>query len=249
LKTRPRAVIITHLYGRLADIEEIVEAASQEGVPVIEDCAQAHGAKRNGKFAGSFGTLACFSFYPTKNLGALGDGGAVVSNDEARVGRLRQLRQYGWGGKYHVAVSGGRNSRMDEIQAAILREKLPLLDGWNSERRNIACRYNAAFSALPVICPPSPGEDYVAHLYAIQLDARDTFREFLKGYCVSTDVHYPVPDHLQTAYRSSQGRGSLPVTEDVCARIVSLPCYPGLRSGQIERVIEAVKLYFEQAGA
>ncbi|MHC1727989.1 MAG: DegT/DnrJ/EryC1/StrS family aminotransferase [Syntrophobacteraceae bacterium] len=248
LKEGAKTIIATHLFGQLAQIEAIVETASRYGVPVIEDCAQAHGARINGKLAGSFGSIGCFSFYPTKNLGALGDGGAIVSSDESLAARLKQLRQYGWGSKYNVKVPGGRNSRMDELQAAILREKLPFLDRWNTERRAIARRYNDAFSAMQVTCPCSLGEDYVAHLYVLRLTARDNFRQFLSDRGVSTEVHYPIPDHMQSAYLSRQGQGDLPLTEQACAHVVSLPCYPGLETDKIERVIDIVRLYFEQAG-
>jgi dTDP-4-amino-4,6-dideoxygalactose transaminase len=248
LESNPKAIIVTHLYGRLADVEAIVEVASKSGIPVVEDCAQAHGAKSHGKRAGGFGTIGCFSFYPTKNLGAFGDGGAIVTDDDYLAAKIRQLRQYGWKAKYDVELPGGRNSRLDEIQAAILREKLPFLDRWNAERREIAGRYNAAFSDLPIVCPCSLGEDYVAHLYVVMVDTRDDFRKFVGGFGVATDVHYPVPDHLQSAYRSGQAKGTLPVTERACRQVVTLPCYPGMDSGSIERVIEAVDLYFTRRG-
>ncbi|MGA2027194.1 MAG: DegT/DnrJ/EryC1/StrS family aminotransferase [Syntrophobacteraceae bacterium] len=248
LESNPKAIIVTHLYGQLADVEAVVEVAAKSDIPVIEDCAQAHGAKRNGKRAGSFGTIGSFSFYPTKNLGAFGDGGAIVTDNDYLAAKIRQLRQYGWKAKYHVELPGGRNSRLDEMQAAILREKLPLLDRWNAERRDIARGYNAAFSDLPIVCPCSLGEDYVAHLYIVRVNTRDTFRKFVGGFGVATDVHYPVPDHLQSAYPSRQGKGVLPVTERVCREVVTLPCYPGLDSGSIERLIQAVDLYFTRTG-
>ena len=219
LKSNPKAIIVTHLYGQLAKVEEIVEAAAKSGIPVIEDCAQAHGAKSNGKRAGGFGTIGSFSFYPTKNLGALGDRGAIVTDDDYLAAKTRQLRQYGRKAKYHVELPGGRNSRLDETQAAILREKLPFLDTWNAERREIAGRYNAAFSDLPIVCPCSLGEDYVAHLYVMRVKTRDAFRKFVEGFGVATDVHYPVPDHLQSAYPSRQEKGVLPVTERVCREL------------------------------
>jgi dTDP-4-amino-4,6-dideoxygalactose transaminase len=248
LESYPKAIVVTHLYGRLADVEAIVEVASRRGIHVIEDCAQAHGAKRNGKRAGTFGTIGCFSFYPTKNLGAIGDGGAIVTDGSYLAAAIRQLRQYGWKNKYDVELPGGRNSRLDEIQAAVLREKLPFLDSWNAERRDIAGRYNSAFSDLPVVCPCSTGEDYVAHLYVARVEARDAFRKFVRGFGVSTDVHYPVPDHMQFAYPSQQGKWVLPATELACRQVVSLPCYPGLEAGSIERVIEAVCHFFNRAG-
>lgn len=189
LRAKPKAIIVTHLYGQLADIEKVVEAALEEGVAVIEDCAQAHGAKRNGKQAGSFGTIGCFSFYPTKNLGALGDGGAIVTNRPSLATQIKQLRQYGWGTKYHIELVGGRNSRLDELQAAILREKLPYLNACNVARREIAKQYNEAFSDLPLLCPSSLDEDYVAHLYVIQVGNREAFRDYLKRLGITTDVH------------------------------------------------------------
>lgn len=241
----PKAIIVTHLYGQLAEIEEIVELANSIGVRVIEDCAQAHGAIKNTKRAGSFGDIACYSFYPTKNLGAIGDGGAVVTNNDNFANRLRQLRQYGWGSKYNVEVTGGRNSRLDEMQAAILRDKLTKLDYLNAKRREIAQRYNQAFSSLPVLCPASVADDYVAHLYVIRVNERERFRDFLKKHAISTDVHYPIPDHKQLAYSYALGKLTLPITEKVCNQVISLPCYPGMSNEDVERVIHAVHKYYD----
>jgi dTDP-4-amino-4,6-dideoxygalactose transaminase len=246
LKNPPAAIIVTHLYGQLAEIEQIVKLAEKMEVPVIEDCAQSHGAMRGGRRAGSFGTVGCFSFYPTKNLGALGDGGAIVTQNEQVAAKLRQLRQYGWGIKYHVELPGGLNSRLDEIQAAILSDKLPLLDGWNAERRRIAGGYNEAFVDLPVSCPPSTGQDYVAHLYVLRVQNRSAFRNFLNKNGVATDVHYPVPDHFQPAYQCEQKRGRLVVTEQTCESVVTLPCFPGMTDVEISQVIGVVRGYFEQ---
>lgn len=248
LEAKPKAVIVTHLYGQLADIESIIASAAEEGIPVIEDCAQAHGAMRDGRRAGSFGSVGCFSFYPTKNLGAMGDGGAVITSDKSTAGRLKQLRQYGWSTKYNVELPCGRNSRMDEIQAAILHDRLPLLDKWNAERREIALRYKTAFSGLPITCTHSSGEDYVAHLFIIRVKHRDSFREFMKKHGVTTEVHYPIPDHLQSGYTASQNPAGLPVTEEACSKVVSLPCYPGLGLEGMEQVIRAVSLYCENGG-
>jgi len=248
LNLSPRAVIVTHLYGQLAEIEPIVELARSAGIPVVEDCAQSHGASRQGRRAGSFGTVGCYSFYPTKNLGALGDGGAVVSNDPDVADKVRTLRQYGWRGKYHNVTPGGRNSRLDELQAAVLRAKLPYLDEWNAARRSIAVRYNRAFRDLPVGVPASIGEDFVAHLYTLRLKARSAFREFLKSNRIATDIHYPIPDHLQEAYACPQRKGALPVTEDACETVVSLPCFPGLADAEVGYVIDRVRQFFaEQA--
>lgn len=245
IDTKPSAVIVTHLYGQLANIEEVVKIASAAGVPVLEDCAQSHGARRNGKQAGSFGTVACFSFYPTKNLGALGDGGAVVTNDSELAAKIKQLRQYGWSQKYQVAIPGGRNSRLDEMQAAILRMKLPHLDNWNAQRRSIAKRYNDAFSGLDMQLPSSVGEDYVGHLYVVRVENRSAFAAALKEQLISTDIHYPIADHNQPAYAVPQTT-SLVETERACETVISLPCFPGLTDEEVERVISAVTAYFSK---
>ncbi|MDH0748963.1 DegT/DnrJ/EryC1/StrS family aminotransferase [Pseudomonas sp. GD03842] len=245
VETKPAAIIVTHLYGQLANIEEIVRIAAGAGVPVLEDCAQSHGARRNGKQAGSFGDIACFSFYPTKNLGALGDGGAIVTNDDHLNTRIRQLRQYGWSQKYQVAIPGGRNSRLDEMQAAILRVKLPLLDSWNEQRRSIAQRYNAAFASLEMQLPASVAEDYVAHLYVVRIKNRADLAAALKAKLISTDIHYPIADHHQPAYPSAPSQ-SLTVTEQACDTVISLPCFPGLTDEEVDRVIEAVTAYFSK---
>ncbi len=245
IETKPSAIIVTHLYGQLANIEEIVRIASAAGIPVLEDCAQSHGASRNGKQAGSFGTIACFSFYPTKNLGALGDGGAIVTNDSLLATKIRQLRQYGWSQKYQVAIPGGRNSRLDEMQAAILRVKLPHLDNWNAQRRSIAKRYNEAFSGLELQLPSSVGEDYVGHLYVVRVKDRARFIAALKQKMIGADIHYPIADHHQPAYAIDSPL-SMKETELACETVVSLPCFPGLTVDEVSRVIDAVKIYFSK---
>lgn len=248
LKHNPKAVVVTHLYGQLANVEDIHRLTKEAGIPLIEDCAQSHGANRNGRQAGSFGEVACFSFYPTKNLGALGDGGAVVTNDGETAVAARALRQYGWGQKYRVDKAGGRNSRLDEMQAAILREKLPHLTRWNVERRRIASRYNEAFAGLPVTTPSSLGEDYVAHLYVLRTVAREKFRQALQEDGIATDIHYPVADYNQPAHPGAILCGSLAVTDEACGTQVTLPCYPGLTDGEIDRVIAAVAKFFQRKG-
>ncbi len=240
LERGAKAIIVTHLYGQLADVTAIGDLASEFGIPIIEDCAQAHGAALRGRRAGSFGTVGCFSFYPTKNLGALGDAGAITTSSPQIAARLRSLRQYGWDTKYHVETPGGRNSRLDEMQAAVLRAKLPHLDDWNAQRRSVARRYNEAFLGLPHARPPSTGDDYVAHLYVLRVDHRDQFRNALAEHGIASDIHYPVPDHLQPAYPCRQAKGTLPVTESACDTVVSLPCFTGITALQVERVIEAV---------
>ena len=237
------AVIVTHLYGQMADIEKIAAMVAASKVPLIEDCAQSHGASRNGRRAGSFGDIACYSFYPTKNLGAIGDGGAITTNSADLDTRARRLRQYGWSRKYHISEAGGRNSRLDEIQAAVLREKLPMLDGWNAQRRDIAARYNAAFAGLPMQLPISAGDDFVVHLYVIRVHDRTAFISSMAAAGIATDIHYPVPDHRQTAY-PQLSETSLPVTEAACGMVVTLPCFPGLDADSVERVIAAVRGHF-----
>ena len=241
LATGVRAVIATHLYGRMADLPALLAVTRPADVPLVEDCAQAHGAAIAGRKAGTWGALGCFSFYPTKNLGACGDGGAITTSDAALAARVKALRQYGWAGKYHSAEYG-RNSRMDEMQAAILRTKLPLLDGWNRRRREIAARFSAALAGSPIGCPPASGEESVAHLYVIRTANRDAVRAELAAAGISTDIHYPVPDHLQEAARH-QGlpAAALPETERAAREILTLPCYPELRDDEIERIVEALR--------
>lgn len=244
LALSPAAVILTHLYGQMGEVERIAGLCAAAGVPLIEDCAQAHGAARRGRQAGAFGDFACFSFYPTKNLGAIGDGGAVLARNAAAANRLRQLRQYGWSEKYVVAMAGGCNSRLDELQAAVLRAKLPLLAAHNQRRRTIAQRYNEAFAGLPLILPSSLDSDYVAHLYVVRSGRRDALRAHLAGLGVASDIHYPLPDHRQPAYPGARCCGSLAVTEQACAEALSLPCHPGLGDDEQARVIADVCSFF-----
>lgn len=234
-----RAVIATHLYGRLADVETIAAICKPLGIPVIEDCAQAHGATRNAKSAGSFAEAGCYSFYPTKNLGALGDGGAVTTNDAGLAERVRQLRQYGWDKKYRVSLAGGRNSRLDELQAALLLAKLPHLDRWNEERRAIARRYWEQIKHPGIKCPEDFGTDNVAHLFVVRCSDRAAFQRHLDGRGVSSDIHYPIPDHQQPAYAACR-LDRLPETERLAQEIVTIPCFPEMEEEEIGLVIDAV---------
>ena len=249
LDKRPAAVIVTHLYGQLADIQRIASTCRDRGVALIEDCAQAHGALRGGKRAGSVADIGCFSFYPTKNLGAIGDGGAVVTQDARLADRVRALRQYGWSEKYQVTQLGGRNSRLDELQAAVLREKLPQLDRQNAQRRVIARRYNQAFAGLPVRLPPSEGEDFVAHLYVVRSTQRQALRVHLSERGIATDIHYPIADTRQPAWQGRRVAEPLPVTEAACASVLSLPCFPGMADDQVEHVVRSVQSFFSVQGA
>ena len=249
LDQRPAAVIVTHLYGQLGDIEGIAGLCRARGIPLIEDCAQAHGALRGGKRAGSFADIACFSFYPTKNLGAIGDGGAVVTQDAKLAGRVRVLRQYGWSEKYQVSQLGGRNSRLDELQAAVLREKLPHLDRQNAQRRVIAARYNRAFAGLPLRLPASEGDDFVAHLYVVRSERRQALRAHLLERGVATDIHYPIADSRQPGWQGRRVPEPLPVTEAACASVLSLPCFPGMADDQIDHVVQSLRSFFSEEGA
>ena len=233
------AVVATHLYGLLCDMEEIGTLTSRYGIPLIEDCAQAHGAIRGGKRAGSFGDAAAFSFYPTKNLGALGDAGMVVTSDQGIATRVRLLRQYGWNPKYHVTVEGARNSRLDELQAAILSAKLPHLERWNARRREIAARYSKGLRNPRVQPPEVRGNDYVSHLYVVVCEERDGLRAHLASTGVGTEVHFPVPDHRQALF-AQRGQSALPVSEWLSERVLTLPCFPELRDEEVDFVIARV---------
>ena len=232
-------VVITHLYGRLTDIRGLVEHCHARGVRVVEDCAQAIGARLDGRSAGSFGDVAAISFYPTKNLGAIGDGGAVVTSDEQIAREVAQLRQYGWSSKYSIAIPGGVNSRLDEIQAAILLARLPLLDGFNQRRREIVERYRVAASDGPLRVLAADGEHHVAHLAVALASDRDDVRARLEAGGVHTDVHFPVPDYSQPGLGSAQAR--LPTTHAVAGQIFSLPCFPELRDDEIQQVCDAIE--------
>jgi dTDP-4-amino-4,6-dideoxygalactose transaminase len=250
LTPKVKAVIATHLYGLMADMESLLAAAGRLGIPVVEDCAQAQGAEQGGKRAGSWGAIGCYSFYPTKNLGALGDGGAVVTDDPALARTIRQLRQYGWNSKYVSTVAGGRNSRLDEMQAAFLRTKLSHLDGWNARRRAVAVAYNAGLAGLDLRWPSRLGADCVAHLYVVRSQQRAALQAALKAASIGTDIHYPVPDHLQESGRDLGYKpAQLPLTEAACDQVLTLPCFPELRSDEIERVVAAVTAALKSARA
>lgn len=235
-----KAIVVTHLYGRLAHVADIVRRCRARGVAVVEDCAQAHGARDGtGRMAGAFGDVAAFSFYPTKNLGALGDGGVVISNDADIAARARQLRQYGWSCKYVNALPGGRNSRLDEIQAAMLSVMLPHLDHWNACRRSIANRYSAEITSTLLELPPVAGDEFVAHLYVVRSDRRDHVRGVLEAACIQTDVHYPRSDHRQPCHEGRYDAVRLPVTERDAERVLTLPCFPEMTDHEVTKVIRA----------
>jgi dTDP-4-amino-4,6-dideoxygalactose transaminase len=236
----PKAVVVTHLHGRLAAMDSIAALCRERGIMLVEDCAQAHGAAGvDGRKAGAYGDLATFSFYPTKNLGAVGDGGAVVCRDEALATRVRRLRQYGWSRKYVNEIAHGRNSRLDELQAALLDLFLPDLDARNSRRRDIANRYSTSIRHPGIRVPAAAGDGYVAHLYVVQCAQREALAAHLSALGVATDVHYPVPDHRQPVHGTRFDGVSLPETERLCREVLTLPCFPELEDDEIERVIAA----------
>ena len=235
-----KAVIVTHLYGQMADMPRLLAIARQQGISVIEDCAQAHGAVLNGKRAGTWGDAAAFSFYPTKNLGALGDGGAVVTNLEEVAVTIRELRQYGWRQKYKSERPGGRNSRLDEMQAAFLRALLPALDQRNERRREIMARYQQRLKDLPLQLP-LPDPSHVGHLFVIRHSQRDRLRHELQNLGIGTDIHYPLPDYLQPSASSwLTTPPSLPYTEQCARTVLSLPCFPELSDHEVDAVCQAV---------
>jgi dTDP-4-amino-4,6-dideoxygalactose transaminase len=235
-----KAVVVVHLYGQPADMDRIVPLCRRHGVTLIEDCAQAHGARLHGQRVGTFGDAATFSFYPTKNLGALGDGGAVAVADPERATRIAALRQYGWHNHYTSDLVGV-NSRLDEIQAAILRAKLPHLDAQNARRAAIAERYTGALRGLT---PPvrREGADHVFHLYVTRTANRAAVQAALREKGVGSGIHYPMPVHLQPAYvgRVALGPGGCPATELACREVLSLPLYPELTEAQVEEVCGAL---------
>lgn len=242
--TRPAAVVVTHLYGRVSKIDELSELASRHGIPLVEDCAQAHGARTtDGRPVGSIGDAASFSFYPTKNLGALGDGGAVVCRVPDVDQRVRRLRQYGWEKKYVALVLHGRNSRLDELQAAILLEMLPLLPKWNERRRDIASMYDERITNPAIEKPPAVRSGDVAHLYVVRSNKRDELAAHLAAMGISFDVHYPVPDHLQPCMIPYTHGPSLPETERDALRVLSLPIFPEMEAVEVERVIQACNVF------
>ncbi len=238
------AVVITHLYGlAVAEIEAIADYCAKNKVPLLEDCAQAHGAKMNNKCVGTFGDVASFSFYPTKNLGALGDAGAIATKEIAIAEKIKLLRQYGWIEKYKVGVPGARNSRLDEFQAAILVELLPYLDEDNIQRRSIATRYSQGITHLKVVTPAQMHEEYVAHLYVMRSQQRDLLRSHLYQQGILTDIHYPVPDHKQPILVEHCADIQLNNTEKLMTEIITIPCYPEMSDAEVQHVITAINVW------
>jgi dTDP-4-amino-4,6-dideoxygalactose transaminase len=244
---RTKAIVPVHLYGHPVPMDEIMAFAERHGLWVVEDCAQAHGARWKGRRIGSWGHAAAFSFYPTKNLGAIGDGGAVVTNDLKIAERIHLLRQYGWQTRY-ISTVCGRNSRLDELQAALLRVKLKHLDDDNARRREIAALYTEVLTGT-AIAPPSvaPQAEHVFHQYTVRTPQRDALSSFLKERGIGSAILYPVPIHKQPAYENRVRCGTMTETERAAAEILCLPVHPRLTDAQVEEVCRALSDFSKSA--
>ncbi len=244
---RPKAVIPVHLYGHPADMSSIQTIAKQHGLYVVEDCAQSHGASLKGRMTGAWGDIAAFSFYPTKNLGAIGDGGMVVTDDSSLAERVRLLQQYGWRERYISDIPGG-NSRLDELQAAVLRVKLRHLNKENMRRQILALTYNKLLSGTGLILPEvRSGATHVYHQYTVRLPQRDALQNYLRNAGIDTSIHYPVPVHLQPAYRDRLPFVTLLTwTEQVAQQLLSLPMFPQLNGKQIRLICQSINRFFKE---
>lgn len=242
LTPRTKAVVAVHLYGQSADLEAIGAFCRQHDLALVEDVAQAHGARWQGRRLGSIGRVACFSCYPTKNLGAIGDGGIVTTGDAELARRIRMLREHGWAQRYVSAIAG-QNSRLDELQAAILRVKLRHLDAANESRRQLAARYRERLQGLPGILLPQvrPDSEHVHHLFVIRTDRRDALMAHLKTREIHAGVHYPMPVHRQPAYAGRLRSTDMRVTDALAATVLSLPMYPELGLAEVSTVADAIR--------
>jgi aminotransferase EvaB len=241
---RTKAIVPVHLYGQCVDMAAVEAVAARHGLRILEDCAQAHGARHHGRRAGAMSQAAAFSFYPTKVLGAYGDGGAVLTADEETERRLRRLRYYGMEERYYVVETPGHNSRLDEVQAEILRRKLTRLDAYVAGRRAVAARYEEGLGDLAELLLPrtSPGNEHVYYVYVVRHPRRDAVLEALKPHGVHLNISYPWPVHTMTGFRHLDvPEGALPVTEKLAGEIFSLPMYPSLPRDVQDRTIEALR--------
>lgn len=244
LTGRTRALMPVHLFGQSADMDAIEAVASAHNLVVVEDAAQAHGTRFRGRRCGTFGRVGCFSFYPGKNLGAYGDGGIAVTDDDEIAERLRRLRNYGQRVKYEH-VERGTNSRLDSIQAAVLNVKLPHLEQWNASRATNAAMYMEMLANTDVVTPVlDPRSTHIFHLFVVRTKHRDRLMKHLADHGIQTGIHYPIPIHLQQAYRQlGLGTGAFPVAERLADEILSLPMFPELTPEQIGRVVDAISAF------
>jgi dTDP-4-amino-4,6-dideoxygalactose transaminase len=247
ITARTRAVIPVHLYGQMAQTERLAEICRRRGLALIEDACQAHGATIDGRRAGTFGNAGCLSFYPTKNVGTVGEGGMVLTSDGEVARRVRMLRDHGQSAKNEHSLPG-YNYRMPELQAAALRVLAPHLDGWNAARIRAAEWYREGLAGAPVRLPAAPGDgSHVYHLFVIRTSRRDELRAALAAAGIQTAIHYPTPIHLQPAYRGAS-RAPLPRTEQAAAEILSLPFHPMITQDEVATVCEAIRRFHGTAG-
>jgi len=247
---KTKVIMVVHMNGYTAEMDQILAIAKKYGLYVVEDACQAHGSMYNGKIAGTFGSLGCFSFYPTKNLGAYGDGGAIITNNKRLYDKIKLLRNYGETSKYYYKIKGS-NSRLDEIQAAVLRVKLKHLRETNRRRQTLANLYFKGLRNLPIFLPPKNTTSNPLrnnyYLFPVMVEKRDELQSFLEKKGVSTQIHYPVPIHLQRSYRELRGsRKNLLVTEHVCKRILSLPMHSELTKEEVLYVCGSIKRFFKR---
>jgi len=245
ITNKTKAIIPVHIYGQPCDMDPIIKIARSCNLKVIEDCAQAHGARYKSERVGTIGDIGCFSFYPTKNLGAIGDGGALLTCDKKIAEKIRLMREYGWEQRYISSLKGW-NSRLDEIQAAVLRVKLMKLDTDNSRRVKLALQYNIGLKNLPLKTPNIREQiDHVYHLYVVKTKQRDNLKNHLYNNGISSTIQYPVPIHYQEYYRKKLGLISLPETQQAADQILSLPMYPELEENTQNDVIKVIKNFYE----
>ncbi|MEN6373614.1 MAG: DegT/DnrJ/EryC1/StrS family aminotransferase [Smithella sp.] len=243
---KTKAIIPVHLFGQPADMDPIMAIAEKHGLKVVEDACQAHGAEYKGKKAGSIGAAGCFSFYPGKNLGAYGEGGGIITNDEALAAKIRMFRDHGQAKKYYHDIIGW-NARLDGIQGAVLNVKLKYLNNWNDARRKHARDYSAGLSSIKDVIVPQEAEyaKHIYHIYALRVKDRDKFMAYLGEKGIASGIHYPIPLHLQKAYAFMQkGPGSFPVAEKCAAEYVSLPMFAELTDEQVAYIFEQIKAYY-----
>ncbi|MGD0995608.1 MAG: DegT/DnrJ/EryC1/StrS family aminotransferase [Candidatus Bathyarchaeia archaeon] len=244
ISSKTKAILPVHLYGHPADMKPLMDIAAEYGLFVIEDACQAHGSEYQKTKLGAIGHVGCFSFYPTKNLGAYGDAGIITTNNQELAYKIKKTRNYGQSKKYYHDFMGV-NSRLDEMQAAILRTKLRYLDNWNEKRRKLAKLYSELLKNTAVVTPiEKEYAKHVYHLYVVRHKERDKLQQYLLNHGVQTLIHYPIPVHLQEAYKIND---KLPVTERICSEILSLPMFPWLRESEVEYISENVKQYFRSS--